>query len=152
MEKILISSCFLGERVRYNAIIKPFIHPLIEQWQYQGRLMAICPEVSGGLSTPRPAAELDPKSQKVITMAGDDVTRYFHQGANNALVLCQKHNIRFAILKESSPSCGSAQIYDGSFTQKKIAGQGVTSALLTKHGIKVFSENNITELAQHLDE
>ena len=150
MDKILISSCFLGERVRYNAKIKPLLHPLIERWQSQNRLIAICPEVSGGLSTPRPAAEINQHDQKIITTSGEDVSEFFHRGANNALQLCQKHQIRFALLKEGSPSCGSAQIYDGSFTNQKMKGQGVTTALLNAHGIAVFSENTIEQLAEQL--
>ncbi|WP_440876929.1 DUF523 domain-containing protein [Thalassotalea sp. PLHSN55] len=150
MEKILISSCFLGARVRYNAELKPLLHPLIDKWQKEGRFVAICPEVSGGLPTPRAPAEMQPQSQLIFTNKGEDVTAYFNQGAQLALDLCRQHHIRFALLKESSPSCGSGKIYDGSFSQKKIAGQGVTSALLLKHGIEVFSEETIEELSRQL--
>ncbi len=151
LDKILISRCFLGENVRYNGEIKLFAHPLLTLWQQQDRFIAICPEVSGGLSVPREAAEQQLSKNSVITISGLDVSEQFILGAKQALTLCQKHHIRFALLKESSPSCGSTLIYDGSFANKKIAGQGVTSQLLTQAGIKVFSENNLEELVQLLD-
>lgn len=150
-EKILISRCFLGDNVRYNSEIKTLNHSLFTLWQQQNRMIALCPEVSGGLPVPREPAEQQPKSNQVITISGVDVSHQFNLGAKHALTLCQYHNIRFAILKESSPSCGSSLIYDGSFSNKKIAGQGLTSRLLTEKGIKVFSENNLQELESLLD-
>ena len=150
-DKILISRCFLGERVRYNGKITSLSHRLITLWQQQQRFIAICPELSGGLSVPREPAEQQIISGKVITVSGNNVTKQFNTGAQCALTLCQEHNIRFALLKESSPSCGSTTIYDGSFNHKKIAGQGVTTILLEQHGIKVFSEHTIEALANCLD-
>jgi len=150
-DKILISRCFLGDRVRYNGKQKRLKQPLISLWQKQGRLMLICPEVAGGLSVPREPAEQNLALGKVFTQAGVNVTEQFNNGAQKSLALCQKHHIRFALLKESSPSCGSTLIYDGSFTQKKIVGQGVTCQLLIEAGIQVFSENNIEALAKLLD-
>jgi uncharacterized protein YbbK (DUF523 family) len=150
-DKILLSRCFLGENVRYNSEIITFNSPLIKLWQQQKRIIAICPEVAGGLAVPREPAEQQAHNDEVITISGSNVSKQFNKGANQALALCQQHNIRFAVLKESSPSCGSTLIYDGSFSNKKIAGQGITSKLLTKAGIKVFSENNLNELAALLD-
>lgn len=146
MQKILVSACFLGENVRYNAIIKPFNHKVLKQWQQEKRLVMQCPEVSGGLSTPREPAEIHSRSGKVLTATNIDVTNAFTQGANNTLKLCKKHNIKFALLKESSPSCGSRFIYDGNFTNMKISGQGITTRLLEAHGIKVYSEQTIEML------
>jgi uncharacterized protein YbbK (DUF523 family) len=151
-DKILISRCFLGENVRYNGETIPLNHPLLTLWQQQNRFIAICPEVSGGLPVPREPAEQQSGGDKIITMSNINVSAQFKLGAEHALALCQQYNIRFALLKESSPSCGSTLIYDGSFSNKKIAGQGVTSKLLTQHGIKVFSENSLAELAVLLDE
>lgn len=148
--KILISGCFLGQRVRYNGEIKPLINELLTLWQQQARLISICPEVISGLPVPRPPAEIDLISGKVITVEGDDVTDKFNRGAQQALTLCQQHNIKFALLKESSPSCGSNTIYDGSFSQQKIIGEGVTTRLLRQHGIKVYSEDSIEALAEQI--
>ncbi len=151
IEKILISACFLGERVRYNGEVKPLVSGLLQEWQKQGRLMSICPEVISGLPVPRPPAEIDPITKKVITIESVDVTEQFDKGAELALRLCQRHNIRLALLKESSPSCGSNSIYDGTFSQQKIIGEGVTTKLLRDNGIKVFSEATIKELAEQID-
>jgi uncharacterized protein YbbK (DUF523 family) len=150
-DKILISRCFLGDNVRYNSEEIPLNHSLLSLWQQQKRVIAICPEVSGGLPVPREPAEQQVDNDRIITISGKDVTTQFNSGAKQALILCQQHSIRFALLKESSPSCGSTLVYDGSFTNKKILGQGATCKLLTQNGIKVFSENNLHELACLLD-
>jgi len=150
-DKILISACFLGDRVRYNGKIKALDNELLDQWQQQGRLVSICPEVIAGLSVPRSPAEIDVITNQVITCDGIDVTSAFNRGALQALLMCQKQSIRFALLKESSPSCGSNTIYDGSFSQQKIAGEGLTTKLLRQHGIQVFCEHSITELAQLIE-
>ncbi len=150
-DKILISRCLLGENVRYNSEIISLKHTLLNLWQQQNRFIPICPEVAGGLPVPREPAEIQLSENLITTISGQDVSKQFHRGAQLALTLCQQHHIRFALLKESSPSCGSTHIYDGSFTNQKILGQGVTSKLLTQAGIKVYSENNLAELAAMLD-
>ncbi len=151
IERILISACFLGERVRYNGIVQTLESKLLQQWQKQGRLFSICPEVISGLPVPRPPAEINQITKKIITINSVDVTKQFTNGAEQALLLCQKHNIQFALLKESSPSCGSNTIYDGTFSQQKIAGEGLTTQILREHGIKVFCENSIEELAEQIN-
>ena len=150
-DKILISRCFLGDNVRYNSKVITLVHPLISLWQQQKRFISICPEVAGGLVVPREPAEIQEYSNEVITKAGVNVSAQFNLGAQQALNICLQHNIRFALLKESSPSCGSTLIYDGSFTKNKILGQGITSQLLTQHNINVFSENTLEALAELLD-
>ncbi|MGB1262305.1 MAG: DUF523 domain-containing protein [Cognaticolwellia sp.] len=152
MEKILISSCFLGNKVRYDGGDNLIADPTFQRWHTQNRLVAICPELSGGLTVPRAPAEIQLRGEKIIvkTIAGDDVTNAFEQGAQQALLLCQRYGIRYALLKESSPSCGSSRIYNGEFSQQKIAGQGVTTALLRAHGVKVFSEKNLNALISEL--
>ncbi len=149
-QKILVSACFLGERVRYNGIIKPLVHKLLDEWSEQGRLLTICPEVISGLTVPRPAAEINQDSGEVLTISGQCVTTHFRKGAQLALRMCQKHHIKFALLKESSPSCGSNYIYDGHFSNTKINGQGITTSLLRDHGIQVFCENTIEKLADKI--
>ena len=151
-DKILISACFLGERVRYNGVVKSLVSQLLSQWQQQGRFISVCPEVMSGLPVPRPPAEINPKTKQVLTIESVDVSQQFEKGAQLALSLCQRHNIRFALLKESSPSCGSNTIYDGSFSQKIIVGEGITTKLLRQHGIKVFSELSLAQLELLLDQ
>lgn len=150
MQKILISACLLGDKVRYNGEIKLLDHPLLQTWQRQGRLVKVCPEVAGGLPVPRPAAEQQPDG-RVITVRGADVTTAFDLGAKSALALAQQQNIRLALLKARSPSCGSGQVYDGSFQSHLIAGDGVTAALLKQSGIAVFDETQLEALQRRLE-
>lgn len=145
MQKILISSCLLGNKVRYDGQSKPILHPQVSTWLKQDRLVVICPEVCGGLSIPRARAERF--NLNVINELGDNVTDPFLKGAQIALELCSKHNIKYALLKEFSPSCGVNVVYDGTFSGHKVPGQGVTSQRLREHGITVFSELEIDKLA-----
>ena len=142
MEKILISACLVGDKCKYDGHTNytPLIKDLLEKYE----LVPFCPEVEGGLPTPRKPSER--KSDKVINNAGKDVTRNFQLGAEKALNICKYLNIKIAILKENSPSCGVNQIYDGNFKNKLIKGEGVTTELLRKNGITVYNENQIEEL------
>lgn len=151
MTRILVSACFLGEKVRYDGKSKSLMNKTLLHWKQQKQLISFCPEVAGGLSVPRKPAEIQQDNSLIITSDGDDVTSQFIKGAQRALDICQQHNIRFALLKESSPSCGSTTIYDGDFRNQKIQGEGVTTALLRKNGIRVFSEKNIKELISAVD-
>ena len=150
MQKILVSACLLGEKVRYDGEAQQQNHLVLKHWQQQGRIISTCPAVTGGLSIPRPPAEIQQDS-RIITQQGVDVSQQFLQGANLALTLCKKYQIYYALLKESSPSCGSRTIYDGSFSNKKIGGMGVTAQLLRKNHIQVFSEHQIDELNDQLN-
>jgi uncharacterized protein YbbK (DUF523 family) len=157
MQKILVSRCLLGHRVRYDGGASgPFDQ--LQQWIAEGRVVALCPEVAGGLPTPRAAAEI-PGGQgaqvldghaRVITTEGEDVSAEFLSGAQQALALVQQHAIRIAVLKANSPSCGNLLTYDGTFSGVKVSGEGVTAALLTRHGVQVFSELQLAEAAAAL--
>lgn len=116
---------------------------IIQAWQNQGWVLSLCPEVSGGLPVPRWPAEI--QNQKIINSQGQDVSAFFHRGAEKALAACLKHGIAIAVLKQGSPSCGSGHIHDGSFTQRKIDGQGMTTRLLQEHGIMVFDEKHLMQ-------
>lgn len=146
MDKVLVSSCLLGNNVRYDGGNQKVNNQHLARWQHEGRLVAVCPEVEGGLGIPRIPAEIQSEN-KVINQDGIDVTEEFETGATRALALCLKYQIKYALLKESSPSCGRNLIYDGSFSNRKISGIGITSQYLLAHGIKVFSEDQIDELA-----
>lgn len=150
MTKILVSACFLGEKVRYDGKCQSLLNETLLHWRQNKQVVSFCPEVAGGLSVPRQPAEIQGESQCIVTCDGVDVSEQFNKGAQRALKLCQQHNIGIALLKESSPSCGSTTIYDGTFTDKKINGEGVTTALLRKNGIRVFSEKNISVLIQEM--
>ncbi|MEX3774441.1 DUF523 domain-containing protein [Pseudomonas sp. MYb118] len=154
MHKVLVSRCLLGHRVRYDGGASgPFDQ--LQQWLDDGRVVPLCPEVAGGLPTPRAAAEI-PGGQgvqvldgqaSVITTEGEDVSAQFLAGAQQALALVQAHGIRIAVLKANSPSCGNRLTYDGTFSGVKVSGEGVTAALLTRHGVQVFSELELAEAA-----
>ena len=145
MDKILISACLLGERVRYHGGDARIEHPTLRRWQDEGRLVPLCPEVTGGLTTPRPAAEITvtPEGRRVLTAARQDVTGAFERGAEAAAHACAAHGIRIAILKDGSPSCGSRSIYDGTFSGQSVDGQGLTATRLAADGIAIFSEEEI---------
>jgi len=144
-----VSACLLGEAVRYDGgdcghHLNKKSSMLLQQWQQAGLLLPLCPEVSGGLPVPRPAAEI--VGDKVVTQAGEDVTQAFHIGAEKALALCHQYHIQYVILKQGSPSCGNSLINDGSFSKTKVLGQGITARLLTAHQIQVFNETELEQL------
>jgi uncharacterized protein YbbK (DUF523 family) len=149
--KILVSSCLLGAPVRYNARDKKCDHAVLQRWIEQGRVVSVCPEMLGGLGTPRPPAEIvNDGSQRVVTRDGTDVTSAFENGARAAAEQGQAENVRIAILKAGSPSCGSSFIYDGTFTKTAVRGAGITAALLRKNGIVVFSEDELDAAEQYV--
>jgi uncharacterized protein YbbK (DUF523 family) len=152
MQKILVSRCLLGQRVRYDGGAHgPFA--LLERWQAEGRVIPVCPEVAGGLPTPRVPAEI-PGGQgaqvldglrAVIDADGTDVTAAFLAGAAQAVQLVKEHGIRLAVLKARSPSCGNLENYDGSFSGRKVSGQGVTAAALQRLGVQLFNEDQLCQ-------
>ncbi|PEI85034.1 hypothetical protein CN679_25170 [Bacillus pseudomycoides] len=148
---IVISACLAGIACRYdgndNLISK------IEELLQKEEAVLVCPEVLGGLPTPRPAAEiiggngddvLEGKA-KVMDNEGNDVTKAFVYGAYKALKEIQDLNPEYIILKERSPSCGSSTIYTGEFNGNKQDGYGVTTALFRRHGFTVISEEDFAK-------
>lgn len=159
MQKILISACLLGQPVRYHGRGAACTHGLLAQWRAEGRLLPVCPEVAGGLPTPRPPAEIAGAGggaavlraqARVLDAQGADVSAAFAAGARQALAAARAQGIRLAILKEDSPSCGSAWIHDGGFAGRRVTGQGVTAALLREAGLRVFSEHELEAAAAWL--
>jgi uncharacterized protein YbbK (DUF523 family) len=130
----------------------------MEIWEKEGRIIAICPEVEGGLPIPRPSAEvidadgdsvIDGKG-KVVDVLGRDITEEFILGAEKALQMTRNNNIKAAILKARSPSCGNRTILDGTFSNTLKQGKGVTAALLTRNGIRVFNEDELEAAKEYL--
>lgn len=146
-KNILISACLLGHRVRFDSEIKKYDIEALHLNNFN--IIPCCPEADGGLPIPRPPSEIQ-EDLKVKNVIGDDVTNAFVSGAEYALELARKNNIKVAILKSKSPSCSSKLIYDGSFTNKLIAGLGVTAKLLKENGITVFDETEIEEAINFL--
>ncbi len=135
-EKYIVSACLLGENCKYDGD-NNYSKEVIEFLQDKD-YVAACPEVLGGLPTPRTPAER--VGDKVISRDGEDFTENFIKGAEETLKIAKENSAKIAILKARSPSCGYGCIYDGSFSKKLVEGNGVTSELLEKNGIKVITE------------
>jgi uncharacterized protein YbbK (DUF523 family) len=158
MNKVLISACLVGNKVRYDGKSLLTSNDILQEWIDKGIVISICPEVSSGMGIPRAPSEinggdgydvLDGKIS-VLENSGNNVTEDFLNGAKNALKLCNLNEITVAVLAEFSPSCGSSSIYSGDFSGRKVNGIGVTAALLTINGIKVFSQHQLTEANKSL--
>ena len=141
-EAVIISACLIGVNCKYDG--NNNYNPLIIKLSEKYNLIPVCPEVIGGLFTPRTSAEII--GEKVINKDGIDVTSEFEKGANAALQICKLYNVKKAVLKTKSPSCGYEEIYDGSFSGKVIKGNGKTADLIIKNDIKIYNENEIEEL------
>ncbi len=152
MVKVVVSACLLGAPVRYNGAHKQSHHPVLQRWIDEGRVISVCPEVLGGLGTPRPPAEIICVGdvRRVRTSEGRDVTVQFENGAGESLRQAAHAGARIAILKDGSPSCGSSYVYDGTFTGTRVAGEGVAASLMRARGIRVFSENELDAAAEDL--
>ena len=134
---LLVSMCLAGIPCRMDGKAKlvPEIKALLER----NEAIAVCPEVLGGLPTPRIPSEIQPDG-RVRNQQGDDVTEQFVRGAEQAMTICRTHGCTGAILKARSPSCGKGCIYDGSFTGTRVPGNGVFAKKLLDAGIPVMTE------------
>lgn len=160
MDKILVSACLLGWPVRFDGAAKTLHHPLLARWAEEGRLVPLCPETMAGMATPRPAAEIEPGASAADVLegratvrdaAGGDHGAAFREGARIALATADVRSIRFALLTDGSPSCGSTVIADGTFSRTRRLGEGVTARALREVGIEVFSPDEVEDLAARLD-
>lgn len=152
MRKILISACLLGEKVRYDGGESLLRHPAVIRWRREGRLVPFCPEVAGGLPTPRPAAEIHQRFPILVrSRDGEDVTPAFLDGAERALETARREGCCCALMKSKSPSCSNSRVYDGSFSGKLIEGTGLAAAELLRHGIPVFDETQLGELIDFIE-
>ena len=142
--KILISACLLGASCRYDGRSVPLDGELLVMLAKSHTLIPVCPEIYGGLPTPRPPAEIT--HDCVINAEGHDVTEAYRRGAEEALRMAKLFGCEAAILKEKSPSCGVGRIYDGSFSRTLTDSDGITARLLLDAGIKVYGESEIEKL------
>lgn len=136
--KIMVSACLLGDNVKYNGGNNKNDELINFLKDYE--VIKVCPECFGGLPIPRDPSEI--VNNRVVTEKGIDVTKEFTLGAVKTLEIAKANNIKIAILKKNSPSCGSNTIYDGTFSHKVIEGSGITAKLLKENGIIVFNEEN----------
>lgn len=144
MKKILISACLVGDKTRYDE--KSNYNPLVKSLMERYELVPFCPEVEGGLPTPREPSEI--VKDKVFMKDGRNVTRNFMKGAELAWNICNYLGIDIAILKDGSPSCGVHEVYNGKFENKKIKGKGITTAYLMSKGVRVISESELEEFVK----
>ena len=133
---VLVSACLAGEPCRYDGSAVP--HPAVQRLVEEGRAVSVCPEVLGGLPTPREPVEL--VAGRAMSLAGRDVTAEFEHGARQGLDIARAAGCVRAILKSRSPSCGCGQVYDGTFSGKLIPGDGLFTALLKRNGLAVCTE------------
>ena len=144
--RVLMSACLLGVNCRYTGDGKRLEG--LERLMELAEIFPVCPEVMGGLTTPRTPAER--VGDKVIAKDGTDVTFQYHRGAMESLYLAKLFSAEYALMKERSPSCGYGVIYDGSFTGGFKPGNGTASELLSKNGIQIYGESRFEELIEEL--
>lgn len=146
---ILVSACLLGTCCNHEGQASP--RSRVQRLGETARLVPVCPEVVGGLTTPRAPAEIHggdgadvlAGTARVATAAGDDVTVAYLRGAHAAVELAHAIGATRAVLKARSPSCGAVDVYDGTFTRTLRSGSGVTAAALRAAGIEVFSDEEL---------
>lgn len=139
--KIMVSACLLGDNVKYDGNNNKNDELINFLKDYE--IIKVCPEILGGLSIPRIPSEI--RNNRVINKKNIDVTKEFKLGAEKTLEIAKKENVKVAILKKNSPSCGSGTIYDGTFTHTKINDDGITSKLLKENNIVILNEDNYKE-------
>lgn len=152
---ILVSSCLCGEKCKYNG--GDNLNEEVLEYLAKEEVIQVCPEVLGGLSTPRTPAEIVGGTAKdvlqgkakVMTQSGEDVTSAFIRGAHEALNLAKRYQVKKAILKAKSPSCGKGKIYDGTFRGQLIVGNGITAEMLLEEGIEIMTEVEVMTQIQH---
>ena len=144
--RVLVSACLLGVACRYDGQSKAY--PLVDELCRRYEVVPVCPEILGGLPTPRVPAER--RRERVVTKDGGDVTAQYFRGAAEVLRLAQRLGCTVAVLKERSPSCGSGQIYDGSFAGTLTEGSGVAAESLRCAGIRVIGESQLAEFLKEV--
>ena len=144
---MLVSLCLLGVECRYDG--RGNACGALEKLAERCEIVPVCPEQLGGLPTPRTPAER--REDRVVTRGGYDVTDAFDRGAAQACRLAEALQIRWALLKARSPSCGAGQIYDGTFTGRLVPGMGVTAEALRAMGVRVYSEYEVDEMLEDME-
>lgn len=140
--KVAVSACLVGKNTKYNG--KNNYNEAVMKYLLDKEYVTICPEVIGGLPTPRVPSER--KGNKVINKMGEDVTINFFDGTQKEIEKLLKENINIIIVKEKSPSCGYKQIYDGTFTNTLTEGNGVFVDLALQNGFIIYTEKDIEKM------
>ncbi|MCI6223223.1 MAG: DUF523 domain-containing protein [Selenomonadales bacterium] len=140
--RILVSACLLGIHCKYSGGDNANAKVLALAANPANEVIPVCPEVLGGLPTPRPPAEIQPDG-RVMTQDGHEVTAAYRAGAERTLAIAREMRPDRIILQSRSPSCGVRERCDGTFSRVRVPGQGVTAALLVKHGFSVEDVGDI---------
>ena len=146
MKALLISRCLLGDPCRYDGKSRPLAAETLQALRARYDLIPVCPEVLGGLPTPRTPSER--QGDRVVMKTGADVTKEYRRGAEAALQAARENHVCAAVLKERSHSCGKGKIYDGTFTGTLTNGNGVTAEMLLNAGFTVYGESEIETLCK----
>ena len=136
--EFVVSACLAGCKCRYDG--KDNLCPKVKQLVEEGRAVTVCPEVMGGMTTPRIPSER--KDGKIVNSIGEDNTSYFIKGVEKSIEIVKEHNIKKAILKAKSPSCGNKYIYDGTFSKTLIEGKGLLAEKLSEIGVEIYDEGD----------
>ena len=143
--KVGVSACLVGKNTKYDGGNN--YNKYVLEYLKDKEVVLICPEVFGGLPTPRiPSEQIN---DKVINSNNEDVTKQFVDGANEALKRLQQQNINVVILKERSPSCGYKKVYDGTFSKTIIDGNGVFAKLAIENGFIIYTESDIENIIKN---
>ena len=141
---IIVSACLAGFPCRYDG--KANTNAAVQKLVREGKALPVCPEQLGGFATPRPPAEI--REGRVVQVSGTDVTEGFKTGARIVCRLAEEYGCSTAILKSRSPSCGKGTIYDGTFSGTVIDGDGIAAAALSARGIKIQTEESLTDISE----
>ena len=142
MAKVAVSACLVGRNTKYDGgnNKNEYVLEYLKDKEY----ILICPEVEGGLSTPRDPSEII--DSKVLSNKGKDVTINFVNGANSAIERIIKEGVSEVIVKAKSPSCGYKEIYDGTFSSKIIEGNGVFTTMAINNNLTIYTEKDIENI------
>lgn len=145
--KVAVSACLLGVACRFDGRSKPSSEVQRYLDEHECQVVKICPEVMGGLSIPHPPHEqkVVQGHVRVVDAMGADHAEAFEAGACAACELARKAGCTHAILKAKSPSCGVGQVYDGTFTDTLVPGDGVAARMLEEAGLVVATEKDFQE-------
>ena len=137
--KILVSACLMGQNCKYNGGNN--YSKKVMEFVAGHEVIAVCPESLGGLPIPRVPSEI--KDGTVINREGVSVDKEFREGAAKALKIALDNDVDLAILQSRSPSCGTKEVYDGTFSGTKIPGKGIFAQLLADAGIKAVDPEDL---------
>ena len=144
---ILCSACLLGENCKYNGgnNFNEILAEFLRLYEGQLEVVPVCPEVLGGLPVPRVPAEI--VNGRVMTKDGVSVDAEFRAGAERAIQIAEEKQVNLAIWQSRSPSCGSKEIYDGTFSRTLIPGKGIFAELLADAGIVCIDVDDIKSIS-----